>query len=261
MSILDAIILGIVEGFTEFLPISSTAHLTFAEYFLKLEETDFIKSFTIIIQLGAILAVVFLFWKRLLRDFETNKKIIAAFVPTAVVGFVLYKIIKKYFIGNISLSLWVLGIGGIIIILFEKCYAKKILSSGTPEKNIKDLSYKEAVMVGLGQALAVVPGVSRSGATIISGLFCKLSRSEAVEFSFLLALPTMLAATGYDFLKNYNSFETGQMHLILVGLVASFVFGILGIRFLKYVASSTLKGFGWYRIIFAVLFLGFLSLI
>jgi undecaprenyl-diphosphatase len=251
MTILQSIILGIVEGFTEFLPISSTAHLTLTSYILGLDQSVFVKTFEIAIQSGAILAVLVIFWKRFL-EFESLKKIIVAFIPTAIIGLLLYKLIKTYLLGNIEVILWSLAIGGIVIILFEKYFRPK---TNLAELDIKSLSYGKAVVIGIFQSIAVIPGVSRSAATIIGGRMLGMSREAVVEFSFLLAVPTILAATGLDLVKNIGEFSVDQTSMLISGLIASFVMAIIGIKFLlKIVQKYSFTAFGIYRIAIAIVF-------
>lgn len=254
MNFIHAIILGIVEGITEFLPISSTAHLTLTAQALGLAETDFVKSFIIIIQLGAILPVAWLYLKRYATNWVVHQRVIAAFLPTAVIGFILYKVIKKFLLGNIILMLWTLAIGGIVLIVFE-LYQKNKTTIVAKVSSIKDISIKQAIIIGCAQSLAVVPGVSRSAATIIGGLSLKISRSTIVEFSFLLAVPTMAAATGYDLLKSASSFSTDQVSVLAIGFIVSVIFAQLSISFLlDYVKKHTFIPFGIYRVAVAIIF-------
>jgi undecaprenyl-diphosphatase len=257
MDIFQAILLGIVEGITEFLPVSSTGHLILAGKMLGVPDSDFQKSFEIIIQLGAILSVVVLYWRALLVSFETQKKIAAAFLPTAVVGLVLYKIIKTYLLGNAGVVVVTLFVGGILIIIFEKWHAKQ------PKENLIDdisgVSYKQAAIIGLCQSAAVIPGVSRSAATILGGLGLGIKRETIVEFSFLLAVPTMLAATALDLLKNASAFSSSDTTLLAVGFLTSFVVALAVIKgFIGFVQKYTFVSFGVYRIIAAALFWFFL---
>jgi len=250
MSLLESIFLGIVEGITEFLPISSTGHLILATEFLGIPHTEFQKSFEIMIQLGAILAVLTLYWKDLLNK-ETVTKIAVAFVPTAIIGLSLYSFIKTYLIGNPVIVVTALFIGGIALIVFELLHREHESATG----DIKSMTYTQAAFVGLAQTLAIIPGVSRSAATILGGLLLGLKRTTIVEFSFLLAVPTMAAATGLDALKTNLSFATDELFMLAVGLVTSFVVAILAIKFLlKIVRSHTFIGFGIYRIVLALLF-------
>ena len=181
MNFIHAVIFGIVEGVSEFLPISSTGHLILAAKLMGFSQSEFVKSFEITIQLGAILAVLVLYWKKLLIDFETLKRVLTAFIPTAILGFLLYKIIKKVLLANVQVVLWSLFIGGIILIVFELWIRGK---DATVSK-ISEMSYKTAVWIGVFQSLAMIPGVSRSGATIVGGRFLGIDRASIVEFSFL----------------------------------------------------------------------------
>jgi len=246
---LTAVILGIVEGISEFLPISSTGHLILTSHLLGLTPTEFLKSFEIAIQGGAILSVVVLYWGKLLVNFEVIKRIVAAFIPTGVLGFALYKIIKGYLLGSNCVVLWSMLLGGIFIVAFELWYRGK----GGSASELTDISYKQSFLIGLFQAIAVIPGVSRAGATIIGGLILGLRREVIVEFSFLLAVPTMLAAMGYDLLKNAPRFSPDQFHFLLVGFISSFVVALLSIKFLlHFIRTHTFIPFGIYRIVFAL---------
>jgi undecaprenyl-diphosphatase len=252
MTVFQALVLGIVEGLTEFLPISSTGHLILAAKLLGLTQTDFQKSFDIVIQLGAIGAVVVLYWRQFLRP-EVLARVAVAFVPTGAIGLALYPLVKTYLLGNESVVLLALFLGGLILIVFEVFYRKP---AGAPA-DIKSITYLQAIGIGLFQTVAIVPGVSRSGATIVGGLAMGLNRETIVEFSFLLAVPTMLAATGLDLdlAKNASSFSAGQSGALAVGFVASFIVAMLSIKFLlSYVRTRTFIAFGVYRIAAAVLF-------
>lgn len=252
MSFFDAVILGIVEGITEFLPISSTAHLILTSKIMGIQNSEFLKTFEIVIQLGAILAVMVLYWRRVVLDKKAWMKIGAAFLPTAVVGFLLYGLIKNYFFENLSVILWALAIGGVLMIVFELQHRER------PEAadNFSAISYKQAVGIGLFQSLAVVPGVSRAAATIIGGLLLGLNRKTIVEFSFLLAVPTMLAATSLDLLKGGADIVGAQWISLSLGFVVAFFVAILAIKWLlKFLQSHSFVGFGVYRIILAILFL------
>ncbi len=250
MTLFIAAILGIVEGLTEFLPISSTGHLILASQLLNLTQSDFQKSFEVIIQLGAILSVVVLYWKSFLK-IEVLKRLFVAFLPTGIIGLALYKVVKTYLLGNEMVVLWALLLGGIVIIAFELWHKEK---EGEVEP-IEHISYKKSFLIGLFQALAIIPGTSRSAATIVGGLALGLKRKTIVEFSFLLAVPTMLAATGLDLVKNASSFSTDQAGALAVGFIVSFVVALFSIKFLlKYVRNHTFIAFGVYRIAVALLF-------
>jgi len=244
MTLIHSIILGIVEGFTEFLPISSTAHQVIATHLLGITETDFVKTFIIAIQLGAIAAVVVLYWKKFITDWETNKKVIVAFIPTAIIGFILYKLIKGILLDNLGVISVALILGGAIMIMVER--RSRVMRI----HDLKDISYKQAFIIGCAQSLAVIPGVSRSAATIVGGLLLGIKREAIVTFSFLLAVPTMVAATGYDLLKSGASFSGNQFQLIAVGAVMAFIFATIGIKFfLRVIQSKTFESFGIYRIL------------
>ena len=245
MNIIQGIILGIIEGLTEFLPISSTAHLIITSQFLNITQTDFLKSFTIAIQLGAILSVVVLYWRRFLFDLMNLKKIIVAFIPTAVVGFIFYQVIKNFFMESILVIALALFLGGVIIILFEAGKSKRTADNGSDL-----ITYKKAFLIGLCQGVAVIPGISRSAATIIGGLSLKLSRQAIVEFSFLLAVPTMLAATGFDLIKTGWIFSCQELEVFLVGFFISFFAALVGVKFfLKFITKYNFFYFGVYRVI------------
>jgi len=203
MTLLQSIILGIVEGITEFLPISSTGHLILASRLLGLPQSDFQKSFEIAIQLGAIASVIVLYWRRFLEP-AVLTKVLVAFVPTGIIGFALYRVVKTYFFDSL---------GGVALIVFELLHREKDDAVG----DVASISYSKALLIGLFQSLSIVPGVSRAGATIVGGLIVGLSRRTIVEFSFLLAVPTMLAATGYDLLKNASSFAPEEFGVLAGG--------------------------------------------
>ena len=259
MTILHSVILGIVEGVTEFLPISSTGHMILTGQLLNLGESDFLKSFEIIIQLGAILAVVVLYW-RSLWNWVMVKKLFMAFLPTAIIGLALYKIVKTYLLGSPVVVLWSLFLGGIFLIFFERWYQKKnneqALDSVTVEVNeLENISYSKAVALGFFQAVAIIPGVSRSASTIVGGLWLGLKRKTIVEFSFLLAVPTMLAATSLDVVKNYQAFSTNQWHSLALGFITAFIVALIAIKFLlQFIRKHNFISFGVYRILVALIF-------
>ncbi|MDO8571051.1 MAG: undecaprenyl-diphosphatase UppP [bacterium] len=252
MSITDAIILGVVEGVTEFLPVSSTGHLMLASEVLGLHTTEFLKTFEISIQLGAVAAVVFLYWRSLFTDFNIIKRIIVAFIPTGVLGLALYSIVKDVFLESNTLVLYALFIGGVALILFESWHLKFGL---TRTQDIANIPLWQAALVGVFQSLAFIPGVSRSAATIVGGLALGVSRQTIVEFSFLLAVPTMLAATGVELVQNSGAFHIAEIHLLLVGMLISFVVAVVSITFLlAFVRKHSFVGFGVYRILIAIIF-------
>ena len=251
MNTLHAFILGLVEGVSEFLPISSTGHLILTSRILGIPQTEFVKTFEIAIQLGAIISVIVLYGKKFLMNFQVLKRIGAAFLPTAVIGFAFYKIIKKFLLGNSSIVTWSLFLGGIFLIIFELLHREKKDAVNA----IQSISYKQAFSIGIFQTIAVIPGVSRSAATIIGGLILGLRRDVIVEFSFLLAVPTMLAATLLDLYKNANTFTSDQFSLLGIGFVTSFIAALLAIKFLmSFIKKHTFISFGIYRILVALLF-------
>ncbi len=251
MNILHAMILSIIEGVTEFLPVSSTGHMILASTLLKIPDTDFVKSFEIIIQLGAILAVVVFFWKKLFLDIEVRLRVLMAFLPTAIVGLVFYKFIKTVLLGNPWVVVVSLGAGGILLVLLELFH--KELPDHKDE--IKHMTLPQAFFIGIFQSFSVIPGVSRAAATIVGALFLGMKRAPAVEFSFLLAIPTMAAATGLDILKSGNHFTGNQYELLGIGLVGAFVSALIVIKwFMKFVQTNTFIPFGIYRILAALAF-------
>lgn len=251
MTILDSVILGVVEGLTEFLPISSTAHLILTSRLLGLEVSEFLKSFEIVIQSGAILAVVYLYWETLAIKRFINWKIIVAFIPTAIVGLIFYNLIKDVLFENHLVSVYTILFGGIILIFFEVFHREKEEDGG-----LEGISFKQAVAIGLFQSLAVVPGVSRAAATIVGGMISGLRRKTAVEFSFLLAIPTIIAASGLDLIRSANSFSSIDTLNLGVGFIVSFVMAVVSIKFLlRFVESHDLRSFGVYRIVLALVFL------
>lgn len=256
MALLDALILGALEGFTEFLPISSTGHLILAGELLGLPSDEFVKSFMIAVQLGAIAAVVLLYFKKFL-DIEVIKRLIVGFIPTGIIGFTLYQLIKDYLIGNSYIVVAALFLGGIALIAFEYFHKE----SEEEPADIRSLPYKQVALVGLFQSVAMIPGVSRSAATIVGGLLMGMRRATIVEFSFLLAVPTMAAATGYDILKSFDSFPTEGFGLLAVGFVTALVVALLSMKLLiGFVKKHTFVPFGIYRIVLAVVFFLFVLL-
>jgi undecaprenyl-diphosphatase len=241
---IQSLVLGVVEGITEFLPISSTAHLVLVSEAMRIEQSDFQKSFEIIIQLGAILAVVVLYFKKFF-NWEILKRLVVAFIPTGVIGLLLYEVVKKYLLGNTSVILWALFLGGLFLIVFDKLHKEKPDATD----DLTKISYVQCLWLGAFQAIAMIPGVSRSAATIVGGLLLGLKRRTIIEFSFLLAVPTMAAATGLDLIKSADAFSSSDFGLLAVGFVAAFITAVLAIKFfLSYVRKHTFTLFGWYRI-------------
>lgn len=252
MNFFSVLILGVVEGISEFLPVSSTAHLILTADLLKLEQSDFLKSFEIAIQLGAILSVVVLYGRRLLVDSKVFKLLVAAFIPTAVTGFVLYKVIKNVLFDSTMTILWALLLGGIFLIIFELAHREKADSLD----DISSISYGQAFMIGCFQSIAVVPGVSRAAATIMGGLILGLRRKTIVEFSFLLAVPTMGAAVALDLFKSRGALASGEFSFLVVGFLVSFIVALLSIKFLLgFIKKHNFIPFGIYRVVLALLFM------
>lgn len=251
MNLIQTLLLSVIEGITEFLPISSTGHMILASKLLNIPQTEFVKSFEIIIQLGAILAIVVIYFKKLVLSLNWNlyKKILIAFLPSAVFGLFLYKYIKLYLIGNTTVVVWSLLIGGVIMLLFERFY-KPV------HRSLFTVHY---LVVGLFQVLSMIPGVSRAFATIFGGMVVGMKKEEATEFSFLLAIPTMAAASGLDLIKTDLSVWTNSnITTLLIGFLVSFVTAYIVVKWLiKFVQNHNFNIFGWYRIILALLFFVF----
>jgi undecaprenyl-diphosphatase len=252
VNLIQALILGVVEGVTEFLPISSTAHLILATHVLRLAETEFVKSFTIIIQLGAILSVVVLYWKKF-WSWEVLTKLAVAFIPTGIIGLTVYKLVKGYLLGNLHVVLTSLLVGGIALIVFER-FNKDVMGE---DIDFSEITYGRAVLIGLFQTIAVIPGVSRSAATIVGGSLIGISKRTIVEFSFMLAVPTMLAASLLDLYKSHSAISQ-NVPALGVGFVVSFVTAIIAIKsFLNFLKKRDFTFFGWYRIALAIVYFFF----
>ncbi|MCI6989231.1 MAG: undecaprenyl-diphosphate phosphatase [Campylobacter sp.] len=257
MTFFDAIILGIVEGLTEFLPVSSTGHMILTAEILGLDQENIlVKCFEVVIQLGSILAVLFLSIDRLRQDFSLWIKLAIGFLPTAVVGFVMYGVVKSLFDANITA--YMLIFYGVVFIVVELFLGKKEGYSHTHD--VSEITYKQAFIIGVSQILAMVPGTSRSGITIITSLLCGLDRKTAAVFSFLLALPTMFAAAAYDSYKTREIFiqNIDNIWLFLVGGMVAFLVALVTIKlFLKFVSRFNYIPFGIYRIVVGIVFLNF----
>ncbi|MBU1192428.1 MAG: undecaprenyl-diphosphate phosphatase [Gammaproteobacteria bacterium] len=250
MTLIESIILGLLEGITEFLPISSTGHLILLQNAMGIADDEFSKTFTITIQLGAILAIVMLYAERLMKAPRLIAKIAVAFIPTAVIGLTLYKVIKGYLLGNVMIVAWALAIGGVLMIAFELLRGKEISAA---HDSIEDLPYWKAAVVGVAQSMAMIPGVSRSGATIIGGMLLGMSREAIVEFSFLLAIPTMLGATAYDLFKTYDQLSWDNTGLLVSGFASAFVAAyITAPALLRFIKRHSFIPFGIYRILLAL---------
>ncbi|OGH03088.1 MAG: undecaprenyl-diphosphatase UppP [Candidatus Levybacteria bacterium RIFCSPHIGHO2_01_FULL_37_17] len=251
MDVLNVIIFSAVEGITEFLPISSTGHLIIAAKILNIEQSNFVKDFEIVIQLGAIMSIVFLYFRQFLQNSQVWKKIITAFIPTAIVGFLLFNFIKNFLLGNFYITIIAMLTGGIILIILELLHKEKQHYAQSIEK----ISYTNAFLIGAFQSFAVIPGVSRSAATIIPALFLGTKRKAAAEFSFLLAIPTMLAATGLDLAKSNFVFSSNQWLLLILGFFGSFITALVVVKwFLNYLQNHSFLAFGIYRVLAAIIF-------
>jgi len=255
MDFIQAIILGIVEGITEFLPISSTFHLIFASKLMGIQQSEFTKLFEVFIQSGAILSVIILYFREIIRDRDLMLKTLVAFLPTAVIGLILYKVIKTVFFNSPILMLVVFVAMGLVFIITENLIKKGKINL---KKNISNLSYKEVILIGVIQSLAVVPGVSRAGAVLIGMMVMSYKRDESAKFSFILAVPTILAASALDLLKSkdYLMSHTSEIVLLMIGFVAALISSYIVIKwFIKFLKTNSLVLFGYYRFIVAAILL------
>lgn len=251
MTVLQAIILSIVEGITEFLPISSTGHLILTSKVLGIAQTEFVKSFEVIIQLGAILAVVLLYFNTVIKNLKIWGRILLAFIPTGIMGVFVYDFVKGSLLGNYNVVIFSLFFGGVAILLLEEFVSKK----GNKIESIEQLTPARAFFIGIAQSISMVPGVSRALATIFGGLSVGLSRKSATEFSFLLAVPTMLAASGFDLIKTGYLFSSEEYVVLAVGFVGAFISALITIKFLiNFVQKHSFRVFAIYRIVLAIIF-------
>ncbi|MBP6888618.1 MAG: undecaprenyl-diphosphate phosphatase [Candidatus Pacebacteria bacterium] len=251
MSIFHSFILGVVEGLTEFLPVSSTAHLIITSHLLSIAQSDEHILFEIAIQLGAISAVILMFFKKFL-SFVRIKKLAFAFIPTGIAGLFIYPYLKLIFNTPIIIGFTLL-VGGIIILFAEHFYAKAEREGGVEASH--EITFTQAILLGCYQALAIIPGVSRSGAIIVGGLFHKMERKLLTEFTFLLAVPTMVVATAYSLYKNRDILLSDSHDTLpfLVGFVTSFLVASFVIKFfLDYIKKHSFAPFGFYRIVLGV---------
>jgi len=252
MDIFSSIILGIIEGFTEFLPISSTGHLIVASEFLGIEQTNVTKAYEVIIQFAAILAVFFNYREKFTpKHIDLWIKVFLAFVPIGAVGFVFSHQIKELFSINIVAIMFI--VGGIVFLIVEKWF---IPDESKQIQDVEDVTLKQSMVIGFAQIFALIPGTSRAGSTIIGALLVGLSRKASAEFSFLLAFPVMSAVTAYDLLKHYKEFDGANLLNLGVGFVISFIVAFITIKlFLKFLEKFTFIAFGIYRILFGVVLL------
>ena len=251
MDIIQAIILGVIEGATEFLPISSTGHMIVAGHWLGITQSEQNKAFEVIIQLAAILAVVANYSEKFsLRHLDLWKKVVLAFIPLGIVGLLFHNQIKAMFTVEIVAVMFI--VGGIIFLVVEYLHREKEY----PVKRVEDLSFKQALWIGVAQVFALIPGTSRAGASIIGALLVGLDRKASAEFSFLLALPVMMAASGFDLLRHYEDFAGADFTVLAAGFVIAFVSAWLVMRlFIRFLEHFTFVAFGVYRILFGGLLL------
>ncbi|MCX6731310.1 MAG: undecaprenyl-diphosphate phosphatase [Candidatus Roizmanbacteria bacterium] len=251
MTLLHATLLGIIEGLTEFLPISSTAHMIMGSRLMGLQQTEFLKFFEVVIQIGAIFAVVFLYFKQFF-NIKLIKQLLFSFVPTAIIGFLLYKVIKTiFFESNILIAVSLIVIG-IVFIVVEKMKLKE-------HKTIAQMTLQTAVLIGLAQALAVIPGVSRAGIVILAMMLLGFKRDEAAQYSFMLALPTLAAAAALDVIKmRSTSLSMNEIQMVIVGTGVAFIVAYFSMKwFVDFLQKKKLTGFGIYRITIGIISLFF----
>ncbi|MEA2099819.1 MAG: undecaprenyl-diphosphate phosphatase [Campylobacterota bacterium] len=252
MTIFDSIILGVIEGFTEFLPISSTGHLIVASEFLGIEQNNVTKAYEVIIQFAAILAVFFNYKDKFtIKKIDLWMKVFLAFIPIGVVGFIFASQIKELFSINVVAIMFI--VGGVVFLLVEKFF---IPNETHLIDDIEKITLKQSMIIGFAQIFALIPGTSRAGSTIIGALLVGLSRKASAEFSFLLAFPVMSAVTTYDLLKHYKEFSDTNLLTLGIGFVVSFLVAYITIKlFLKFLENFTFVLFGVYRIIFGIVLL------
>lgn len=250
MSVFEAIILAIIEGLTEFLPVSSTGHLIIGTALLGIEPSAFVKLFTITIQLGTILSVLVLYYKRFFKSLDFYYKIAVAAIPASILGLLLNDYIDQLLESPLMVAV-MLVVGGIILLFVDKWFSNPKLD------NSDNISYRQAFIIGWYQCLALIPGTSRSASTIVGGMTQSLTRKAAAEFSFFLAIPMMLGASVvklYKFLKEGHTFSGNEINLLIIGNVVGFVVAIIAIKsFINYLSKHGFKVFGWYRILIGVL--------
>lgn len=250
MSIFDAIILAIVEGLTEFLPVSSTGHMIITSALFGMESDQFMKIFTVNIQFGAILSVIVLYWKRFFQSMDFYYKLLVAFLPAAFFGFLLNDYIDRL-LENVLVVAISLVLGGIVLVFIDVFFKD--------QDDSKKVNYKSALVIGFFQCIAMIPGVSRSAATIIGGMTQNLTKKTAAEFSFFLAVPTMFAASCYKLLKDYQAITTDNISILLIGNVVAFIVALLAIKtFIAFITKYGFKAFGYYRIVVGLTIIAFI---
>jgi undecaprenyl-diphosphatase len=254
MSIIDAIIIAIVEGLTEFLPISSTGHMIITEKLLGVEASEFTRLFTVGIQLGAILAVLALYWKKFVSPIQTGNwnfylKLFVAVIPALLLGFIFSDRIDALLDSSLVVAITMIA-GGFILLFIDRYFRKETIQTE------EQVSFANAFIIGLWQCIAMIPGVSRSAASIIGGMQQQLTRKLAAEFSFFLAVPTMAAATGYKLIRGYNHISSADIKLFVIGNAVAFIVAVLAIRFfIGFLQKHGFRLFGYYRIIGGIILL------
>ncbi len=279
MTTAEAIILAIVEGLTEFLPVSSTGHMILAEAFMKMQKSTFTNVYIINVQFGAIFAVFVLYWRRFFQSLDFYLKLFVAFIPAAVLGFLLNDFIDSILSSVFTVAISLI-VGGVVLLFTDKIFKEQIAAAADDEdeemvKTVDefgvetkkavlkkvDVTWLQAFIIGCFQCIAMVPGISRSASTIIGGLTQKLNIKRAAEFSFFLAVPTISAAALYKLLKSFNYIRSTDMEMLIVGNVVSFIVGMLAIKFfIGLITSHGLRIFGYYRIILGVIILALMAL-
>ncbi len=255
MTYFEALLIALIEGLTEFLPVSSTGHMILTSACLGLEHTEFLKSFEISIQLGAILAIAWIYARRFLLNGLMYQKLFVAFLPTAAIGYFFYGIIKHYLFSPLVVAISLIA-GGILLIWLDK----RVVQKDSNYESMEQISFRNAFWIGLIQSVSIIPGVSRAGASIIGGIFNGFNKKQATEFSFLLAVPTMVAATAYDLLKSSAQFSGDELKLLGIGSLMAFCSAWIAVKgLLLFVEKYGFSFFGWYRIAIGLLFLIFIQ--
>ncbi|SOD15448.1 undecaprenyl-diphosphate phosphatase [Pedobacter xixiisoli] len=252
MNYIQAIILAIIEGLTEFLPVSSTGHMIIGTALMNMEPTPFVKLFTIVIQLGTILSVLVLYFKRFFKSLNFYYKLVVAAIPASILGIVLNDFIDSLLESPLMVAV-MLVVGGVILLFVDKWFNKPQID------NSDEISYKQSFIIGLYQCLALIPGTSRSASTIVGGMTQNLTRKAAAEFSFFLAIPMMLGASViklYKFLKEGHTFSGEEINMLVIGNVVGFIVAIIAIKtFINILTKHGFKAFGWYRIVVGLIIL------
>jgi len=249
MSWIQALIIAIVEGLTEFLPVSSTGHMIITEKLLGMQSNEFVEAFIINIQFGAILSVIALYWKKFFQSFDFYFKLFVAFLPAAFFGLLFSDIIDSL-LENVAVVAIMLVVGGVVLVFVDKWFKKDV------DEKEQEVTYKKSFIIGMFQVIAMIPGVSRSAATIIGGMTQKLTRKNAAEFSFFLAVPTMFAASGYKLLSNYTAINADNIGILIFGNVVAFIVALIAIKsFISFLTKYGFKVFGYYRIIVGAIIL------